>query len=108
MIQCETKHKNQVDDEREGNIVCTDCGLVLEPIYLNTVEYINNNNVPQPKNKTKQIITTSLETLKLCNNLKNESIELDILCNKLQLYAVTKTQIFEKWELIKKWFLEKK
>ena len=94
MIQCETRHKNQVNDEREGNIVCTDCGLVLEPIYLNTVEYINNNNnvSTRQKKKTNQIITTSLETIKLCNNFKNENIELDILCNKLQLYSVTKVK----------------
>ena len=44
----------------------------------------------------------------MSNNLKNESIDLDILCNKLQLYAVTKTQVFNKWELIKEWFLDQK
>ena len=102
-------HENQIDDEREGNVVCTDCGLVLEPIYLNSIDYNNNNyNIPPLINNKNQIITSLLKNEKTYNNLTNESIELDILCNKLQIYSVAKTQILEKWELIKKWFFENK
>ena len=95
MQQCD--HAIQVDDVREGNVVCTGCGLVLAPIYLN----------PQNK-KEKQTVSTSLISPKLHNNLKNETIELDTLCNKLQLYSVTKTQVLEEWEKIKKWFYDQK
>ena len=102
------QHHNQVDDEREGNVVCTDCGLILEPIYQNLIVNYDNKNVYQQNNIDKNIITTSLEAPKIHHNFKNETSELDILCNKLQLYSVTKTQVFERWELIKKWFLDKK
>ena len=98
------EHKNQLDDDREAYVVCTDCGLVLEPIYKNSIK----NSVKCQVDNEKQIITTDLRPSKLPNNLKNETIELDILCNKLQLYSVTKTQVFEQWELIKKWFFDKK
>ena len=42
------------------------------------------------------------------NNLETETIELDNLCNKLHLYSVAKTQIFNRWEIIRKWFFYKK
>ena len=104
--KCE--HKNQLDDDREGHVVCTDCGLVLEPIYQNLIVNYDRNNVYHNINKEKEIVTTSLEVPKTHPNFKIESNELEILCNKLQLYSVTKTQIFERWELIKKWFCDKK
>ena len=101
-------HRNQVDDDREGNVVCTDCGLVIEPIYQNLSVGYDKNNVSRHDNKNKEIVTTSLEAPKVHHNLENETSELDILCNKLQLYSVTKTQVFERWELIKKWFFDEK
>ena len=104
---CEVcKHEKQVDDDREGNVVCTDCGLVFEPIYKNLIVNYDKNNVFHHGNK--EIATSKLEFPELHSNLENETKELDILCNKLQLYSVTKTQVFEKWELIKKWFLDQK
>ena len=102
------KHENKVDDDREGHVVCTDCGLVFEPIYQNLIVNYDKNNVFRHINKEKEIVTTSLEAPKIHYNLENETNELDILCNKLQLYSVTKTQVFERWELTKKWFRDKK
>ena len=99
-------HEHQLDDDREGYVVCTDCGLVLETIYQNLIVKNNRNNVPYQNNNEKQIVTTLLETPKLHNSLKGETIELDVLCNKLQLYSITKNQVFEKWESIKKWFID--
>ena len=103
-------HENQVDDEREGNVVCTDCGLVLAPIYLYPNIFVKNKNINKPFiNKKNQIFTTSIKKqTNCCSNLKNETIELDILCNKLQFYTITKTRVLEKWELIKKWFFKEK
>ena len=99
-----------MNDDREGNVVCTDCGLVIEPIYQNFIVNYDKNNVLQHTNynKNMEIVTTFLEAPKIPHNFKNETSELDILCNKLQLYSVTKTQVFNRWELIKKWFLDKK
>ena len=97
-----------MDDEREGNFVCTDCGLILGPIYQNFVVKNDKNNGAYRSNKEKQITTTILEVSSLPNNFERETMELDILCNKLQLYSVTKNQVFQKWELIKKWYLDKK
>ena len=96
-------HHNQLDDDREGNVVCTDCGLVIEPIYQNNIKNLHHQIY-----KDKNIDATIIKTSKICNNLDNETNELDILCNKLHLYSVTKTQVLEKWELIKKWFFDKK
>ena len=101
-------HENQVDDEREGNVVCTDCGLILGSIYQNCIVKNDKDNSAHRSNKEKQIITSILETSSSPNNLERETIELDVLCNKLQLYSVTKNQIFQKWELIKKWYLDNK
>ena len=106
---CErSQHENLVDDYREGNVVCIDCGLVLEPIYEHPKINNNKNIVYNQNNKEQPIITTLLEVPKLHNNLEKETAELDILCHKLQLYSVTKTQVFEKWELIKEWFFNQK
>ena len=104
--KCE--HKNQVDDDREGHVVCTDCGLVIEPIYHNVNVNYDKKNPYQHYDKNEEIVTTLIEIPKIHRNFQNETMELDILCNKLQLYSVTKTQVFERWELIKKWFLDKK
>ena len=104
----ECSHKNQVDDEREGNVVCTDCGLILGPVYQNFIVKNDKNNNTQTSNKEEQIITTLLEVSNSPNNLEGETIELDILCNKLQLYSATKNRVFQKWEIIKKWFLDNK
>lgn len=104
----ECKHEHPVDDEREGNLVCTDCGLILGPIYQNFIVKNDKNNGTHRNNKKEQIITTLLEASSLPNNLEGETIELEVLCNKLQLYSVTKSQVFQKWELIKKWFLDNK
>ena len=102
-------HERTVDDEREGNVVCTDCGLVLAPIYLNQIVKINKtDNMYYESNNKQQIFTTLLEVPELNTNLKEETNELDTLCNKLQLYSVTKTHVLEKWELIKKWFFDQK
>ena len=39
---CENgNHENQIEDEREGNVVCTDCGLILGPIYQYSI--VNND-----------------------------------------------------------------
>ena len=65
--KCE--HKNQVDDNREGHVVCTDCGLVLEPIYQNLIVNYDKNNVFHHINKEKEIVTTSLEAPKIHPNL---------------------------------------
>ena len=102
------RHLNQLDDEREGNVVCTDCGLIVEPIYQNLIVDYDKKNLYQHSNIDKEIVTSPIKTLKICYNLNSETKELDILCNKLQLYSVTKTQVFERWELIKKWFIEHK
>ena len=53
-------HHNQVDDDREGNVVCTDCGLVIEPIYQNLTVNYNKNNVFRHNNKGEKIVTTLL------------------------------------------------
>ena len=101
-------HERTVDDEREGNVICTDCGLVLAPIYLDQIVNYNKCNFLYQSDEKNQIVTTSLKSPKSHSNLENESMELDNLCNKLQLYSVTKNQVFEKWELIKKWFHNQK
>ena len=101
-------HHNQVDDEREGNVVCTDCGLIIEPIYQDSIVNYDKKHLYQHLNIDKKIVTSPIETLKIHYNLDNETKELNILCNKLQLYSITKTQVLERWELIKKWFVEHK
>ena len=42
-MTCEESEHVTVDDEREGNVVCIKCGLVMGPIYLNLT--VNKNNV---------------------------------------------------------------
>ena len=106
---CENgNHENQIEDEREGNVVCTDCGLILGPIYQYSIVNNDKKYVPHQNNKDKHIVTSILEDKKILNNLERETIELNTLCNKLQLYSVTKTQIFDKWEIIKKWVFDNK
>ena len=101
-------HENEVEDEREGDVVCTDCGLVLSPIYHHQYKKYDHYNYLYNDNKHKKIVSTSLKTPRLFNILQDETIELGVLCNKLQIYSATRDKIFEKWEKIKKWYSERK
>ena len=101
------EHENQLDDDREGHVVCVDCGLVLEPIYQNPPKNIDKN-ILLCHNSKNNVITTVFEPQKIHNNLKNETMELENLCNKLHFYFYTKNKILEQWEIIKKWVLDTK
>lgn len=85
------EHLNPIDDEREGTIVCTDCGLVLsdqlfvthDPIKTDKIISIENENVKDILDKMNLPDCYTSHILQNCNEVKS--------LNKKLPYIVYKT-----------------
>lgn len=90
-------HSDRIIDEREGNEVCIKCGLVMEPFYTYSSNYINNN--------CSNLLQYDMDKEKC---LIKEENDLNTLCDKLHLCANTKQKVFKMWESVKKWYSDPK
>ena len=101
------EHTSTIDDIRQGDVVCLDCGLVLDKIYqheplkpcsFSIEEYlltVNENRVNDKK-----------LTIKKKNKCLNEETALLVtLFDKLHLNNKIKDTILEEWKKIKDWLL---
>ena len=85
MNVCNTcPHYNSIEDHSTGDEICTDCGLVLDKIYLNQNILYKDENIYNTSEKQHDIIND--------------------LCSKINIDNVPiKTQIVKRWnDLIKK------
>lgn len=73
-------HENICEDNGEGNSVCTDCGVILEPVYFYSKKYLNEQ--------------TDDET-NLCKNMRERKSEVLLQHRKKETDLIEKLQ--EKW-----------
>ena len=92
-------HNSQIEDFKTGDIVCTDCGLVMDQIYC--YELYNSNQNVLNANKINNNFFSYGEKQK--EYLSEEKDFLINLCDKLHLNESIKTTIFQYWEKVKMW-----
>ena len=98
-------HNSQIEDFNRGDVVCTDCGLVMDQIYCSehrnskwntiNVNHINYNLFNGVKNISKKYLSEEKDLLLT-------------LCDKLHLNESVKTTILQYWEKVKTWLTQNK
>ena len=91
-------HLNEVEDVREGNRVCTDCGLILDCVYSSSL-------LPATEKIINEINVVHGNTEKI---IQEEEENLITLCDKLHLSSDIKTEVNKIWQEVKKWYVELK
>ena len=98
--RCE--HGRQIEDTSQGDFICLDCGLVMDPVFR-----FKDNNIQSDKNNDFIIEEYCQEQEtnknKKCEHLKQEKDILLTLCDKLHLNKSVKHSISEVWDKIKDW-----
>ena len=101
------EHRLQIEDVRQGDLVCGDCGLVLDKIYsfepiktdFCSEKYLQNEeNINEQKTNTKK-------RSDFC--LRGDDL-LVTLFDKLHLNKNTRNSILQLWEKIKRWRFERR
>ncbi len=90
-------HQYPIEDTRQGDVVCTECGLVIDKIYC---ESNLESKWEKIRNFNEEIEQNSHHLSKEKNVLKN-------LCNKLHLNNDVTNAIFNLWSEITAWHYRK-
>ena len=90
-------HQYPIEDTRQGDVVCTECGLVIDKIYC---ESNLETKWEKIRNFNEEIEQNSQHLRKEKNVLKN-------LCNKLHLNNDVTNAIFNLWSEITAWHYQK-
>ena len=94
-------HQYPIEDTRQGDVVCTECGLVIDKIYCYKLTESNSETKWEKiKNFNEGIKQNSEHLRKEKNILKN-------LCNKLHLNDDVTNVIFNLWAEIVAWHYRK-
>ena len=93
-------HENQIEDVRQGDIICVECGLVIDQVYI-----FQQNNLAGLENYYQNYVNNQKKTFldKKFDHLSQESETLATLCNKLHLDKSVQISINTFWEKIKNW-----
>ena len=101
------EHRLQIEDVTQGDVVCGNCGLVLDKIYCfepNISNFCFEKYLQIEKNINEQKIDTK--------NKRDSSFAgndlLITLVDKLHLNGNIRNSIFQLWETIKQWYFKKK
>ena len=101
------EHRLQIEDVTQGDVVCGDCGLVLDKIYCfepNISNFCSEKYLQIEKNINEQKINTK-------NKRDSSFVGNDLLItlvDKLHLNGNIRNSIFQLWKTIKQWYFEKK
>ena len=90
-------HQYPIEDTRQGDVVCTECGLVIDKIYC-------ESNL---ETKWEKIRKFNEETEQNSHHLSKEKKVLKNLCNKLHLNNDVTNAIFNLWSEITAWHYPK-
>ena len=100
-------HQSQIEDVRQGDLVCGDCGLVLDKIYLH--EPIKTNFCSEKYLQNEGNINSQQTNAINRRDLFYTGDDLLItLFDKLHLSENTRNSILQFWEKIKRWRFERK
>ena len=90
-------HQYIIEDTRQGDVVCTECGLVIDKIYCE----------PNLETKWEKIKNFNEEFEQNSEHLKKEKNILKNLCNRLHLNNDVTNTIFNLWSEIAAWHYQK-
>ena len=99
------EHRLQIEDVRQGDLVCGDCGLVLDKIY--SFEPIKTKFCSEKYTQNEENINEQKTNTKNRHSLTGDDL-LITLIDKLHLNENTRNLIFQIWEKIKRWHFERK
>ena len=68
---CECSHINQIDDMSSGDYICTDCGVVLDKIFISTVRDVNKERNSKILSGNDEFLAEMLEKLHLSSYIAN-------------------------------------
>ncbi len=94
-------HEYPVEDTRQGDVVCTECGLVIDKIYC------YNSTKSNLETEWDKIKTFDKEIKQKNQHLEKEKNILKILCNKLHLNNDVTNVILNLWSDIAAWHYRK-
>ena len=101
------EHHSQIEDVSQGDLVCGDCGLVLDKIYL--FEPIKTNLCSEKYLQNEENINKQkTNTIKKHDFFNTGDDLLITLFDKLHLNENSRNLIFQLWKKIKRWRFEKK
>ena len=101
------EHLYQIEDVRQGDLVCGDCGLVLDKIYLfesNKTNFCSEKYLQNEENTNKQ----KTNTINRHDFSYTGDDLLITLFDKLHLNENSRDLILQLWKKIKRWRFEKK
>lgn len=101
------EHGIQIEDIRQGDVVCMDCGLVLDKIY--TFDLHNSNSCFEKYSQNEQ--NNNKQKINIINNRDFSFAANDLLItlfDKLHLNESVRNSILQLWEKIKRWYFNRK
>ena len=106
-MTCE--HTSTIDDDRQGDVVCLDCGLVLDKIY----RYESFSSLCSPLTEEYSSLNKDSCNKSPLNIQKNKYLNEDTallitLCDRLHLNDKIRSSILDEWKKIKDWLLSSK
>ena len=94
-------HQYLIEDTRQGDVVCTECGLVIDKIYC------ESNLESNLESKWEKIRNFNEEIEQNSQHLRKEKNILKNLCNKLHLNNDVTNAIYKLWTEITAWHYRK-
>ena len=94
-------HEYPIEDTRQGDVVCTECGLVIDKIYCYNLTKSNLET------KWDKIKTFDIQIKQKNQHLEKEKNILKILCNKLHLNNDVTNVLLNLWSEIVAWHYRK-
>ena len=103
-------HSSVVDDVRQGDVICLDCGLVLDKIYQNESANLSSPLIEEYSFiDNENYINNGKHVIKKKNKcLSEETVLLITLFDRLHLNDKIKNTILEEWKKIKDWLVKSK
>ena len=101
------EHLLQIEDVRQGDLVCGDCGLVLDKVY--SLEPVKSNFCSEKYSQNEENINEQKTNTKKRHDFCLSGDDLLItLFDKLHLNENTRKSILQLWEKIKSWHFERR